>query len=163
MNNKVLIVEEDQESALKLQKTVRRGGYEAVVAGDGQEGIELFRKGDFNITITDLEMPVMSGREFIKNLKRTGKQTAIIVLTGNKHVNAAVDTIKLGIFDYVIKPFEENDLLLKIKKCFHDEYIPAVRYLHFNSTIDLHIFSFFFFLQLAQTSPLPVTPLTTTL
>ena len=86
-------------------------------AADGEEALLLSRDLKPDIIITDIRMPGLSGLDFIKQLKKTGIRTKIIIISGYSDFNYAQKAIKLGVTDYILKPVENSELLNIVKKC----------------------------------------------
>ena len=112
---KVLIAEDDPVSAALLAKIVEADGYQAVAAKNGKEALDLYGKDTFFAVIVDLQMPVMSGHELIDRLKETGTNPLIIVQTVNSELRTAIETMKKGVYDYIPKPINREELLLKLR------------------------------------------------
>ena len=94
-----------------LQAMLRRAGYDTVAVEDGQLALEMVqKKGPFDAVITDLKMPQMNGMELLRALTDSFPETPVIMITAHGSVESAVEAVKLGAFDYVEKPFEQNVL-----------------------------------------------------
>ena len=119
MKTKKILVVDDDPSLLELMKSflVSRG-YETETASDGADGLEKVKSCDPDLIILDVMMPKMDGYTFIRELKKTGKlnKLSIIVLTAREMMRDMF--VQEGIKDYLIKPFQPEDLLEKISKCF---------------------------------------------
>ena len=117
MDNKKLLVVDDSRSIRKiLSEILRENGYEVVSAENGKAAYELVKKIYFSVVIADLEMPVMNGCELIDRIRGMDLEPVIIVLTSHSGSDRIIDTMKKGVFDYIIKPVKKNDLLMKIEK-----------------------------------------------
>jgi two-component system response regulator YesN len=86
-------------------------------ASDGEEALALFNKLKPDIIITDIRMPVISGLEFISALKESGINSKVIIISGYSEFEYAQKALKLGVFDYVLKPVENGELMEVVKKC----------------------------------------------
>ncbi len=118
MKNKILVVE-DSLSVRKFLKDFLTGyGYEVETAENGKEALEKLRADFSQLVITDLEMPVMDGAELIDNISLMEEQPVIIVLTSHDDTDLIVDIMKKGVFDYLIKPVKNSDILLRIQNAF---------------------------------------------
>jgi len=112
--NKILFVDDDTSMQMAIFKLVSSLGHEIDVASDGIEGLSKFKKSNYDLVITDMRMPNLDGKDFVKRLKIIDKDAVIIVLTGYGSVPSAVELIKLGAYDFLEKPinFEELEMSL---------------------------------------------------
>ncbi len=102
----VLIIDDDDDICFTLKNIVKKQGYDTAIAESGAKGIELLRTTITDIVLLDIGLPDISGLELIKNIRDTSPDTDIIVLTGMNDAKTAVDAIKNGAIDYLVKPFE---------------------------------------------------------
>lgn len=93
---------------------VKKWGYRPIVAGNGREALEEFRRGDVDVVLTDLKMPEMDGITLLKEIKARERRAVVIVLTGHPSVDSAIAAIKEGAFDYLVKPIDLEELRVKI-------------------------------------------------
>jgi len=112
---RILIVD-DEEDMLLLYKNILKKDFNMVAAKNGREAIKRTSEEAFDLIILDIIMPDVSGLEVLKNIKETDSTTDVIMVTASKEVKPAVESLKLGAFDYIIKPFEVDDLLSTIRK-----------------------------------------------
>ena len=115
---RVLVVDDSISIRKFVQRFLDRSGYEVEVAPDGMEALNTMEQSKFDVVITDLEMPVMHGYDLIAEMKRKEelRNLPIVVLTsraGEKHRQKALD---MGAQDYLVKPFDEQDMLGTLKK-----------------------------------------------
>jgi len=115
---RVLVVEDDEDIRDVLQETLRRWGYDVVVAQDGKEGINKFRSHSFSLVITDIRMPAMDGLSMLKTIRSEDSKVPIIVITGYPSVDSAVESLVQGADHYIVKPINMDDLEAKIRKSF---------------------------------------------
>jgi len=112
MNEKILVVD-DEEDILKLLSAALGGeGYEVLTAIDGQEGMERFQESEPDLVVTDMKMPRKDGLQFLREIKDSGSDVAIIILTGHSDEATAIDCLRNGAYDHLVKPFEDIDVLL---------------------------------------------------
>lgn len=116
MRKKILVVDDEEAIRLALVKFLNLQGYDAQGAGDGTEAIELCKNQNYDLMITDLKMPSMSGIELIQQLKKLHPELVCIVMTAFGTIENAVQAIKSGAFHYVTKPFELDDVALLVEK-----------------------------------------------
>jgi two-component system response regulator YesN len=86
-------------------------------ASDGEEAMELCKALKPDIVLTDIRMPVLSGLEFVMALRECGVNAKIIIISGYQDFSYAQKAIKLGVFDYILKPVENNEIIEVVKKC----------------------------------------------
>jgi response regulator RpfG family c-di-GMP phosphodiesterase len=108
----VLIVDDDRQVREVLHQIFLSAGYNCLLANDGREGIDLFRTARPPLTVTDLKMPVMTGIELLKALRQEDTDAAVIVLTGAADVKTAIESLKLGAYDFIMKPVNVDELLI---------------------------------------------------
>ncbi|HBO69571.1 MAG TPA: hypothetical protein DD658_05275 [Deltaproteobacteria bacterium] len=118
MNRNILIVEDDANLSAVLARVLRREGYEVAVSSTVREGIELLHKEAPGVVLTDIYMPDGQGIEILESAKSIGKHTDVIVMTANATVESAIEAMKKGAHDYLLKPFQVDELLLHVRKIF---------------------------------------------
>ncbi len=124
---RVLVVDDSISIRKYVQRFLDRSGYEVETATDGMNALEVMSKARFDAVITDLEMPVMHGYDLIAEMKRNPVYTGIpiIVLTsraGEKHRQKALE---MGAQDYLVKPFEEQEMIEALKKLLRGAALSA--------------------------------------
>ena len=109
---RILYIEDDPGLARILQKSLRRGGYEVGIAEDGVVGLDKAVNGNWDLVISDYEMPEYSGLDVIRTLAEGDNSPPVIMLTGAGDEKLAVEAMKLGAVDYVVKDLDMNYLEL---------------------------------------------------
>ena len=92
------------------RRILAAAGDEVETTESGQEGLELALSGHFDLVMADLRMPDLDGMELVRRLRRTRPETAIIIITGYGSVPSAVEAAKLGVSDYIEKPFTPEQI-----------------------------------------------------
>lgn len=110
---KILIVDDEVNSTILLKKVLQKKGYNADTLNNSAEAFEKIKTEDYDIIISDLQMPEFSGSDLLKVKK---ENTLFIMITGYGSIDSAVESMKLGAFDYISKPFDINDFLQKFEK-----------------------------------------------
>ena len=110
MNPEILIIEDEEEMRIALTEVLIRNGYSVHTASNGIEGLELFNKEPFNMVITDVKMPKISGLEVLKEIKKQSPQIPVIMITAYGTIDNAVEAMREGAFDYILKPFSAEIL-----------------------------------------------------
>jgi len=112
---KILVVDDEKVIRDILQDFLGAEGYDVTAAG-GEEALNLLDEKTFDVLLTDLKMPGMSGMELLENIKSRGIRIIIIIMTGYGTVESAVESIKKGAFDYIQKPFKMRDVDTIVKR-----------------------------------------------
>jgi two-component system response regulator PhoP len=111
---RLLLVEDDPNLSRSLAAQLEQAGYSVEKSTDGREGLYYAREYPVDLAIVDLGLPSMSGVELIKNLRADGKAYPILVLTARDRWQDKVEALKLGADDYVVKPFNVEELLARV-------------------------------------------------
>jgi len=111
-----ILVVDDEEDILLLYKNLLKSEYNLAVTTSGFDAIRKASEEHFDLVILDVIMPEINGIEVLKKIKEIDGSMDVIMVTASKEVKPAVDCLKFGAFDYIIKPFEVEDLLSTIRK-----------------------------------------------
>lgn len=111
----ILIIEDDPRMQRTLERTFAQEHYATAIAGDGQTGLELFRKQRPEAVVLDLILPILSGRELCRIFKQQSSETPVIVLSAISEVADKVLLLELGADDYVTKPFSPRELTARVQ------------------------------------------------
>jgi two-component system response regulator PhoP len=111
---RLLLVEDDPNLSRSLATQLEQAGYSVEKSTDGREGLYYAREYPVDLAIVDLGLPSMSGVELIKQLRALGKEYPILVLTARDRWQDKVEVLKLGADDYVVKPFNVEELLARV-------------------------------------------------
>jgi len=113
---KILIVDDQRNMRTTLAMMLRGAGYEVDEAGDGEQGAERGATGAYDAVLTDLRMGTKDGIDVLRATKDSHPLTEVIVMTAYGTIESAVEAMRLGAFDYIQKPFTEQELLVKVAK-----------------------------------------------
>ncbi len=113
----VLLIDDDEDLRRVTEHNLRRMGLEVAVAPAGEAGLTLFKGGDFDLVITDIQMPGMGGMEVIRQVKRQVPDCPVLVITAYGSVEGAVEAVRLGAADYLEKPFSREVLQVRVERC----------------------------------------------
>ena len=116
----ILVMEDDLSVAKGLEMVLSEEGFDVNLAGTGELALEAFRQKRFDLLVADLRLPDIDGMEVIKQVKAAKPETEVIVITGYGTTATAVEAMKLGVHDFLPKPFTED----QIKKAI-DEALQA--------------------------------------
>jgi DNA-binding response OmpR family regulator len=112
---RVLVVEDDDAIAQVLQRSLRMEGYEVRIAGDGVAALDEAHAFLPDLMILDLGLPGLDGVDVAKTMRQAGDDTPILVLTARDGVEARVEGLDAGADDYLVKPFERQELLARLR------------------------------------------------
>src|SRR5438876_2507718 len=127
---KVLVVDDERKMRRLLQILLERMGIDSVAAESGEEALDRFQAEKIDLILTDLKMPGMTGLELLARLRELDADVPVILLTAFGTVQTAVEAMKLGAFDYVLKPFDLEAVELIIRKALEmRQYRTENRYL----------------------------------
>lgn len=115
--SKILIVEDEAAIRRVLKKIISEENdtYQVEEAEDGLEGIELIKNNDYDLVLCDIKMPKMDGVEVLEKAKKIKPETPIVMISGHGELDTAVNTMRLGAFDYISKPPDLNRLLNTVR------------------------------------------------
>lgn len=114
MNEKVLIVEDDQQINKLLQIIMKKNNLEAVAAYSGTEGMLQLQMQDFDVILLDLMLPGVTGEELIAKIRETSA-IPIIVISAKQEIDDKVQVLKLGADDYITKPFHQDEVAARVE------------------------------------------------
>lgn len=113
---RVLIVDDEKNMRHMLQVMLNKAGYAAETAADGAEGLDLMEKKNFDFVLCDLRMPNMDGMTFLKKSREKHPEKTFIMMSAYGTIDTALEAIKIGAYDYISKPFKQDEVLLTLKK-----------------------------------------------
>jgi len=119
--NKVLIIDDDKDICLLLEKFLSKKGYDATYATTGEEGVKALKKDHYDLVISDYRLPDDDGVSILKKIKIINPESAVIIITGYSDVRTAVETLKHGAYDYVTKPLYPDEILVTIEEAIEDK------------------------------------------
>lgn len=111
---KILVVEDAVSLAMVYVKFLEREGYSVTHVSDGISAIEALRTGHFSVVLLDLQLPDMNGQQIIEHIKSNGIELSIVIITSNASLNIAVNSIRSGAYDFLVKPIEKQRLLTTV-------------------------------------------------
>lgn len=115
-NPKILIVDDEQNILLYLSEALEDEGYNIVTKGSGKEAVSALEKEDFDLLLVDLKLRDIDGLEVMREAKKRSPDTVVIMLTGHGSLESAMEAIRYGAFDYLLKPSSVQDLKTSIKR-----------------------------------------------
>ena len=115
MKEKILLAEDEKDLAKAVKAILNFSNYDVEVADNGEEAINFVKEKVFDIIIMDIMMPVMDGIEALKEMRKMGVHTPVILLTAKSQIDDKVDGLDAGANDYLTKPFDKKELLARIR------------------------------------------------
>jgi two-component system response regulator PilR (NtrC family) len=113
---RILVVDDELSVREFFEILLRKEGFEVVSVKDGQQGLQLIREEEFDLVITDLQMPGGDGMSLLREVRKSSSETPVIMVTAFATTDSAVEAMKAGAFDYMSKPFKIEEIKLTIHK-----------------------------------------------
>jgi two-component system response regulator AtoC len=120
---RVLIVDDEESFRHMLSVILIKEGYEVEASSNGEEGLQKAAASPFDHILCDIRMPHMDGLEFLKEIKRTGLEATVIMMSAYGTMDTAIEAMKLGAYDYVSKPFKPDEIILTLRKAEEREQL----------------------------------------
>jgi DNA-binding NtrC family response regulator len=113
---KVLLVDDEERFRVTTARLLGVRGFQVGTAGSGVEALEELERNPYDVVVLDVKMPGMSGIEALAEIKRRQPQVEVLILTGHASVDAAVEIMRLGGCEYLLKPCSMDELVEKIER-----------------------------------------------
>ncbi|MCM8832335.1 MAG: sigma-54 dependent transcriptional regulator [Candidatus Omnitrophica bacterium] len=118
MKEKILLIDDEELIRITLKDILEKEGYEVLIAEDGEKGFQKFQKEKPNLVLLDIKMPGMDGISLLQKIKNISPETIVIMITAYGSIPSAVQSMKLGAFDYITKPFLPDEIIELVKRSF---------------------------------------------
>ncbi len=118
----ILVMEDDLSVAKGLEMVLTEEGYDVNLAGTGELAIEAFKQKRYDLLVADLRLPGIDGMEVIKQVKEEKPETEVIVITGYGTTSTAVEAMKLGVRDFLPKPFTEDQIKTSVNEALKGNF-----------------------------------------
>ncbi len=115
MSYSILIVDDEELTQRTISRALREEGSEVLLAGSGEEGLKLFAEEKPEIALLDVVLPGMNGVDVLRDIKRQAPATVVVMMSAYHMVERAVEAMKLGAFDYLVKPFHVSDMVTTMR------------------------------------------------
>lgn len=125
MKTRILVVDDERAIRDLLSDAISHAGYDVLSASNGKEALSLIEQENIQIAICDIKMPGMDGIDLLKKIRDISPETIVLMITAYASVETAVDALRYGAFDYILKPFIEEDVFAKILRI--DQYLKIKR------------------------------------
>lgn len=113
---RILLVEDDEIMRISVQDRLQKYDWQVDVASDGSDAVEMLDKASYQLVLSDVRMPNLDGMELLNHVRETAPYTDIVMMTAHGNVDDAIDCLKLGASDYLLKPFDMDDLIIRINR-----------------------------------------------
>jgi two-component system response regulator AtoC len=122
---RVLVVDDEVFVREMLCDFFDKLNFEVVTAADGTEGVRAFQEGTFSVVLVDLKMPGKSGIETLGDIRQFDAKTPVIIMTGYPTIDTSIEALRLGAYDYIIKPFKLQDLREIVERAIKEQELHA--------------------------------------
>jgi len=116
MKHRILIIEDDEIFLRPLQRTLEVSGYDVLVVTSGEDAIDVLKNEDVDLVLTDKRLPGIDGVELVRRIKVDHGSVAVVVMTAYGTIGSAVEAMRLGAEDYLVKPFEAAEVLMVLRR-----------------------------------------------
>ncbi len=141
MSNKVLIVDDEIKMRRVLQISLEEDGYDVHEAKSGEDAEKKLSADSFNLVIADMKMPGISGVDLLRKIKKTDPGISFIIMTAYGTVQSAVEAMKLGAFDYILKPFDIDEMKITVSRALDVKQLKKEKKLQQEEFRDKYAFS----------------------
>ncbi len=121
----ILIIDDEENLRHMLSVMLQKNGYQTDQAANGEDGLALLEQHSYNYILCDIRMPVMDGREFLRHAVQNGINSPIIMMTAYGNVETAVTCMQEGAYDFISKPFKQDEIIIVLKKAEERERLKA--------------------------------------
>ena len=104
----ILVIDDEKSIRNSLKEILEFEGYEVVTSENGQEGLAMIKDNDYDLVICDIKMPKMDGKDLLAKVQSFEKPPKFIMISGHGNVDTAIESVKMGAFDYIPKPPDMN-------------------------------------------------------
>jgi two-component system response regulator AtoC len=120
---KILIVDDNEDLQFNLSNIIQNAGYSVFTSGEGNAALKEVKTNSPDLVLLDMKLPGMDGMTVLEKIKKMDPSIIVIMLTAYGEVKGAVNAMKLGAFDYITKPFDNDELVLVIKKALEAKHL----------------------------------------
>ncbi len=122
----ILVVDDEKKMGILIEGTLKDAGYSVRTVTNGEEALKLLKKNAYDVVITDLKMEPVDGMAVLKRAKELNESTEVIMMTAYATAKSAVEAMKAGATDYIIKPFALDELKLLVDKIVEKQKLIAL-------------------------------------
>ena len=118
MKKPILVVDDESNMRKIISAMIRREGFETIQASDGLEAVKILSSNEISVVVADLKMPGMNGLELSNYITKNHNDIPVIIVTAYGTIDSAVNAVKSGVFDYITKPFEQEEIVSTVTKAY---------------------------------------------
>jgi len=122
---KILVVDDEDYMREIVRQALQGSGFDIEEAADGATALEMMRRYPYDVIITDLRLPGVPGEKLLQEALAISPETIVIIMTGYGNIQTAVDAIRMGAYDYLPKPFQLEEMVMRVEKGLHDRRIKS--------------------------------------
>ncbi|HNR67543.1 MAG TPA: response regulator [bacterium] len=127
----ILVVDDEEDILETLPDVLQRWGHTTFIARNGIEGLKIYKSRPIDFVISDIKMPEMDGLELLSKIQEIDKKSMVIFLTGYPSLDSAINAMRAGAYDYLVKPVNLDELKLRIERGIerveHLKVLPLLR------------------------------------
>jgi len=118
---KILLIDDEAIILLSFSNELEQAGYDVTTAASGEEALARLKDGRFDLIITDLLMEGVDGIKVLQEAKKLDPTTGVFILTGYANITSAIEALRLGADDYLLKPCDLDELIMRMSHCFEKQ------------------------------------------
>jgi len=119
--DKILVLDDERSLCELLKVVFKKEGYEVLTTPSPKKAIEITKKDDIDVLVSDIKLPEMSGMEVLKRLRKARPELPVVMITAYGTIKEAVEALKMGAYDYIIKPFDIEELKVVVAKAIENK------------------------------------------
>jgi two-component system, NtrC family, response regulator AtoC len=123
--SRILLAEDDEIMRISISDRLKKYGWQVDEAEDGRQAMNLYEKNHYHLIISDIRMPGMSGLTLLQNVRQQNLDTDIIIMTAYGSIDDAISCLRQGANDYILKPFDIDDLIIRVTRLLDQQTIKA--------------------------------------
>ncbi len=120
---RILLAEDDEIMRISIYDRLRKYGWQVDEAEDGRKALALYEKNQYDLVVSDIRMPGLDGRTLLDNIRRQNPDTDVIIMTAYGSIEDAIDCLRRGATEYILKPFDLDDLIIRITRLFSHQAV----------------------------------------
>lgn len=121
----ILIVDDDLFTLELLTESLSEQGFHPVPVQDGERALEALKRGEFRVALIDLSLPGIGGMDLVREMGLTAPDTAVVILTGYPTLESAIQALRQGACDYIVKPFKVQEVLATLERALAQQTLMA--------------------------------------
>ena len=122
---RILLAEDDEIMRISIYDRLRKYGWQVDEAEDGVKAMALYEKNQYNLIISDIRMPGLDGLTLLDNVRRTNPDTDIVIMTAYGSIDDAINCLRRGATEYILKPFDLDDLIIRVTRLLSHQAVKA--------------------------------------